>query len=125
MSRTDALTLLDFVAMWAWWLYLFPSQWLRISRILQPGAERPIALWLRRELKPFALPSVVLTSALDFPAGDGDVLSGAVFAVNLVLWWVYREDEDDDDRWKRRREKLASKVAEVGGRLQVVPASAS
>lgn len=30
---------------------------------------------------------------------------------------------DDDDRWKRRRRKLRDKVAEIGGRLTVVPAT--
>jgi hypothetical protein len=125
VSDTDALRLLDFAALLAWWLYIFPSQWLRISRLLWPGVERPIALRLRRELKPIALPSLVLMSALDFPTGDGGFMSGVAFGLNLMLWWAYRDDPDDDDRWKRRREQLAAKVAEVGGRLQVVPVRAS
>lgn len=42
-------------------------------------------------------------------------------ALKLVNWFQLK-DVDEDDRWKRRKAKLASKVAKRGGRLAVVPA---
>jgi hypothetical protein len=48
------------------------------------------------------------------------------FGMGLLSWVLYRnEKDDDDDRWKKRLEKLSGKVAEVGGRLKVVPVGVS
>ncbi len=35
----------------------------------------------------------------------------------LWLWWK----DDGNDRWKKTKKKLAEKVAQIGGKLQVVP----
>ncbi len=35
----------------------------------------------------------------------------------IWLWWM----NDGNDRWKKTKKKLAEKVAEIGGKLQVVP----
>jgi hypothetical protein len=84
----------------------------------------PIVRTVRRELKPFVLPALAAVYIPAFLHGPnfGNV-SG--LAICLACWAYARHDKDDDDRWKKRRQKLAAKVAEVGGRLQVVPAGSN
>lgn len=86
------------------------------------GRAKPsLARRLFAELRPFYL-LAVLVSIADL-ALNGEMLGwNTVFcALNLACWWIYK-DADDDDRWKRRRRKVAEKVARLGGRLTVVPA---
>lgn len=81
------------------------------------------AAW-RDETRPFAPYALALGALCQYKSGRFDASDWVVFGVAAIAWWVMRNDKDDDDRWKRRRKRLASKVAEVGGRLQVVPAGA-
>jgi hypothetical protein len=91
------------------------------------GAQRPLAFFrgVLSELRPFYLPAVValyvaggIKTGRPFRLGD---LFGV--GIQLACWFAYKDD--GDDRWKRRREKLAEKVAESGGKLVVVPVGAS
>lgn len=73
------------------------------------------------ELKPFYLPSVVLLyllSSFHEVKNAGDII---LLFINALGYWIYK-DIDKDDRWKRRKERLAEKVTQVGSRLEVVPA---
>lgn len=94
-----------------------------VVRIRRPEADRSALRWLHNELRPFALPALVLSQVADILAGHHQgVIGNIVFAINVVNWWLIRRDRhDDDDRWQRRRDRLAGKVAEVDGRLVVVP----
>lgn len=102
-----------------WCAYVNASLTMRLMRDF--GRERPG--WLRAirvELKPFALPCLIVTYAPDIATKPG-FWNIFWFGLGLVAWLIYRHDKDDDDRWKKRLEKLAGRVAEVGGRLKVVP----
>lgn len=76
------------------------------------------------ELKPFALPLWLLSDGgrLVVHGGWGARIG---FVIGGVAYWVIRSDRDDDDRWKRRKEKLAARIAMLDGRLQVVPVRSS
>lgn len=91
------------------------------------GLNRPaprVAQWIAIEGRPLVPVVNVAASVSGFLADGGENVEVWVggFALVLTGWWLFSRDQDDDDRWKRRREALTSKVAEVGGRLQVVPA---
>lgn len=81
-----------------------------------------------RELRPFYIPIAVgslLCITFIAPGVLGLLAVGAPkFAWDLWIWTLLRDVGDDDDRWKRRRRKLARKVAVKGGRLIVAPAGA-
>jgi len=109
-------------------LYAFMSwQWASLFCRFFPSTRRSILGRIRYELMPvryvlaagmYLCDQVTSHDAFDYwrPAG---------LALNLWFCWYYRRrDDEDDDRWKKRRKRLASRVAEVGGRLQVVPAGA-
>lgn len=94
---------------------------------LLKSSGRDIPGWVRwlyfegRPLVPLLLPGVYLVGGV--AAGtEGIGWRLASLLCGFANWWMSRRDKDDDDRWKRRREALSAKVAEVAGRLQVVPA---
>lgn len=123
MTADQTLQLISILGTAGWLLYLMPSFIIRLGRDF--GWSVPDAFrTLRAELKPFAL-GLYLAGELQEMTDDPGFWAYLFFAIGLYCWWACRNDEDDDDRWKRRRQKLADKVAEVGGRLQVVPAGAS
>jgi hypothetical protein len=115
---------LSFLCAWGWMLWLAASIAIRLLRI---GGRRawPVVRRFQAEVRPFAL---LLLIGMWLPNFLGhmspwDYLS---FGMGLLSWVLYRnEKDDDDDRWKKRLEKLSGKVAEVGGRLKVVPVGAS
>src|SRR5688572_9486949 len=96
-------------------------------RMFAPAWDRRILVIVRMETKPFALGALLVGHvASSIRAGEPfDPLRLASLAMNLVVWWMYRHGDDDDDRWRRRRKQVAAKVAEVAGRLQVVPQGTS
>lgn len=100
-----------------WWL-------LNWSYTLFRGFGFRFAARPYRELRPFALPLWLVSTGPDLVVHP-NWGTRIAFGFGAVAWLVIRFDKDDDDRWKRRRKRLASKVAEVGGRLQVVPAGSS
>lgn len=80
---------------------------------------------IRHELKPFRW---LLLAVQELPELlDGSLLGWRSFSLGvMVLYCAFCcNDTDDDDRWKKRRDAVASKVAEVAGRLTVVPAGAT
>lgn len=105
--------------------WLFASFTLPIARALR--VDTTILKSIRMELHPFRWALVGAAYVLPFFSDHdpGGFWHNTAFAMNLLNCWLYRKDKDDDDRWKRRREKLAAMVAEVGGKLQIVPAGAS
>ncbi len=74
------------------------------------------------ELRPFLPYTLAADHVADLiatgPLGPGRIISDLIV---LACWWVLTK-YDPDDRWKKRRKKVAEKVARVGGRLVVVPA---
>jgi hypothetical protein len=96
-------------------------------RVFKPGLPKPDALrWLWAELRPFYLPACVVGVLETVLAGEGGGFWIWVgHALQFACWWIYKNvDDDDEDRWKRRKAKLKEKVAQLGGRLVVVPAGA-
>lgn len=73
--------------------------------------------------RPLYLPAVGTNVACSLADGDEPAGTAIMLVVHLLAWWVYKDLGDHDDRWKRRQEKLAARVAQVGGRLTVVPAT--
>lgn len=76
------------------------------------------------ELRPFYLVLVLGNTVAWLLYGDSHPVDYFTMAMELLIWFLMR-DVDDDDRWKRRRKRLTERVAEVGGRLTVVPGGAS
>jgi len=119
---SQSLQVISILGTTGWVLYLVPSFMIRLGRDF--GWPIPAAFrTLRAELKPFAL-GLYLASELEAMSSDPGFWTYLFFAIGLYCWWAYRSDKDDDDRWKRRKQRLADKVAEVGGRLTIVPAGA-
>jgi hypothetical protein len=88
------------------------------------GRRTPgIANWIFFEFRPF-FPALCVAHFLTGALAEGTHGTGVrayTLLVGLINWWLSRRDKDDDDRWKRRREAAAARVAQVGGRLAVVP----
>lgn len=103
-------------AVWCAWFW--PAFIIDIARDFKREAP-PVFRRIRAETRPFALPALLVYYVPDI-ALHFRWWQLLFFGGNLPGWYFLRKD-DDDDRWKRRKEKLAAKVAEVGGRLQVVP----
>lgn len=84
--------------------------------------------WVRTcwaELRPFFLPANAAFVVSGFLLNAWILISAAfVVPLSLLLWRLLKDLDDDDDRWKRRKAKLAGKVARKGARLVVVPVSA-
>lgn len=86
-----------------------------------------VLVWLYHEIKVLYLVALVSGPLLEanlLTAGHLSTMDYVRIAVGPVAWhWVNEIIGDDDDhRWRRRRKKIADKVAQMGGRLVVVPA---
>jgi hypothetical protein len=121
------VTLLKVVSMlcgWGWILWLWASIAIRLTRIFGQRVW-PFVRHFQAEVRPFALPLLIgewIPHLIDHLTW----WQYASFGMSFVCWLLYRnEKDDDDDRWKKRLEKLSGKVAEVGGRLKVVPVGVS
>ena len=114
------MQLISAVGATGWTAYVIASMCVFILRAAGQDIP-PLARAVRAELKPFALPLILAATVPDALAYP-DPVSVGVVAMCVVGWWLSRHDKDDDDRWKRRRQRLAAKVAAVAGRLAVVPA---
>lgn len=107
-------------------LWLFAAAALRLRAYLDDKAVA-LAYEIWAELKYLALVSFLTApylSLLHRPQRNGIMWAAFGTVLNGAMWWLYRDEGDDDDRWKRRRRKLAQKIAEVGGKLAVVPSNA-
>jgi hypothetical protein len=118
MSWRIAYTLLGF----GYYMWTFAY----IARSVLRGHDRRppgIVNWVFFEIRPF-FPALCVAMFLAGTLANGTHGAGIrAFALiaGLVNWWYSRRDKDDDDRWKRRREALSARVAQVGARLAVVP----
>jgi hypothetical protein len=80
--------------------------------------------WCWRELRPLFLPANAMFGVAGYLLSPWLLLSSAITVpMGLLIWYVCK-DIDDHDQWKRRKAKLAAKVARNGARLVVVPVSA-
>lgn len=80
----------------------------------------PLIRNVYHELRPFYWPAVVVGLLLGATT-EASVVAGIKVLLDALVWLLFR-NADDDDRWKRRRRRLAQKVAVRGGQLVVVPA---
>lgn len=104
-----------------WCAYIWASFLIGILRDLKRDAPAALRA-VRSELRPFALP-LALGSYLPNLVNGMSFWNYIGLAIALACWALYRHDQDDDDRWKRRGKKVAEKVAQVGGKLVLVPAA--
>jgi hypothetical protein len=121
------LDLLTALALGGWLAWCFASPVLLMMRWAGLRDTRLYRLWrgIRMELRPFRyLMVAVIYLPPIFTYGGALGWNGAGLGTCLICCAIDRPDDDDDDRWKRRKKKVADKVAQVGGRLQVVPAGA-
>lgn len=92
--------------------------------LLLPDRLVAVARAIKWEIRPLYLPSIALQFVADFIHQDRH-LNGwnfGAYGVALFMYWLLsKTDRDDDDRWKRRKQRLAEKVEELGGKLVVVP----
>lgn len=110
------------------WFLAGIAFWASSARGLEPPA---IAGWIYHEFRPFYLPTSVTAFLLVLSVGAMvGPMSGAVavgvpkLIIDVGIWHALRNIDSDDDRWKRRRRRLAEKVAVEGGRLIVAPVGA-
>lgn len=118
MSLFDWINRLAWAIAFAWTISASILAWAGLFSMKRPEVAR----WFFHELRPFYLPAVVLhvgyLSAHDQILGWNTLWA----TLSLINWWGLKDVDDDDDRWKRRRRKVAEKIARIGGRLAVVPA---
>jgi hypothetical protein len=122
--RTVASAILEYAQL-AW---MIAGMVLLLNKPFHPGETvlTTVARTIWAEGRPFYLPAVVADAVLD--AVEATTLLGQASAivglvVGMFCWYVFK-DIDDDDRWRRRKRKVANRVAQVGARLQVAPAGA-
>lgn len=97
--------------------------WQYAGFVLTLRFDYPVVCGVYHELRPLYLPAVAVAAVTAALTDYGPLWSQAFMtALNIVGWWLYKNVGGDDDRWKRRRQKLAEKVEQVGGRLVVAPA---
>lgn len=89
------------------------------ARIIFGGAPSRLRAFIGELKLPFAVVVIAWIPVMTISghwSGTADQMIVGFGVLTLIL-------PDDDDRWKRRRRKLRDKLAEVGGRLTVVPAT--
>lgn len=101
-------------------LWLFSGIYIVITRLFGKTPYEFIRT-IFHELKPFYVPSVIMYHVIEATERTFNFWDYILLAINLWFYWAYK-DVDKDDRWKRRKEKLAEKVAQVGSKLAIVPA---
>lgn len=109
---------------WQWSFNLSgPFAWLLPDVVVEAARE------FKRELRVLYFPAIGVEFVASFMVADGHRLDGwelAHYGMAIGLYWLIRMyDKDDDDRWKRRRDRAAGAVKEIGGRLVVVPQPAT
>jgi len=114
------IDVIGFVGTTGWCAYVWSSFLLGVLRDLHFSVPRGLRV-IRAELRPFAL-ALGCSSYLPNLVHGMRPWDYVGFGIVLACWAALRHDKDDDDRWKRRRQKLTEKVAEVGGKLVLVPA---
>jgi hypothetical protein len=99
-------------------VWLMTAALCRVARGV--GRDPGILRTIRNELHPFRWGLAVAIFISATVRNGPDIGPGVMLALDLYWCWTYRDD-DDDDRWKRRLDAVTGRVAEVAGRLVVVP----
>lgn len=122
MTPHDKWVLVSGCCMWLRNAYIWSYS---LKQFPLPQRLRDAARRVKREVRPFYMPSIVVGLTADFFSLGRDVLDPLLltgYGVMAVVYWVIsRADDDDDDQWKRRRDRVAGAVRELGGKLVVVP----
>lgn len=117
------LNVVSLVLAWLTVVWFLCAGFLYGGRGIIRGPRIINTLW--RWLKWPALVSIMTNIPVDILVGNEVTwLNRAGMAINLCMWWVYRNAGDDDPMDKLKK-KLKEKVAEIEGRLVVVPEGAS
>lgn len=129
MSETTKhwLAVVDFVLVTSFFTYMFTGVVLLISRAFGASVEskplKPFNLvwkWAKYPALGHAVGAPVLTVLIAGHLTFWDYLSTAV---NVYVWWQYRDVGDDD--WKKKLKKKVTEIVKaVQGRLIVVPQGA-
>lgn len=104
-------------------IWLLSGLYIHVTRRWFNKEPYQFARTIFHELKPFYLPGIILGYIIGSMYENRNGWDIVVLIVNVFYYWVYK-DVDKDDRWKRRKEKLAEVVKQVGNRLEVVPSNA-
>lgn len=123
MSTEAINTFLFFInlaASMCYLIYIVSGLTNRVFRMTGKG-NLPVANLLWYWTKWPALASAPLELVVEILLGEPldwwDYLS---FLATVVIWWMYRNDGDDEDH-KKLKKKLGEKVADIGGKLVVIP----
>lgn len=110
------LTLAGWVGYWTW------SFWLMMD-ILVWWKKSDAAREIKREIHPFVLYGAMPLKCLHdgLTLYDTPATLTLIWLIDVIWFWLIKNDSDKDDRWKKRRKKAAARVKEVAGRLIVVP----
>jgi hypothetical protein len=117
MTGMHLVTMLgySFAIAFSWWM------WISVGRMFLRTPD--LVNRIRSELHPFRwLFAIGMTVCKAVEEGHTDPWRLAGMGFDLIMCWFFRHD-DDDDRWKRRLKDAGEKVAELAGRLVVVPAT--
>lgn len=98
--------------------------WIFTGVLIKVHAAGRTARAVFHELKPFFWPAALLGYLCEIVrfGKPFDPFNLVAMGTCVLAWFMLRNA--DDDRWKRRRRQVAEKVAQVAGRLTVVPAGA-
>jgi hypothetical protein len=96
------------------WELVAPLMWFRDWHF-------PLGRWLFFELRPFYLPALGVYMGIQLASKVPSWINWLTFAIDLAIWFFYKDFKDDDDRWRKRRNKASQAIARVGARLVVVP----
>ncbi len=117
------VVLIDIAALAVWLVWLFISLLMRLGKHL----DRQVPGWANTVWAVLKWPALVSTgvmficNVLEDPDGVGRFFT---LALQVANWWWYRNEGDDDDFWRKTKRRLTEKVAEIDGRLSVVPNNA-
>ncbi len=104
-------------------IYQFCGIYLSLDKLYKKPHPPTLNGWWRWTKWPalcFGLLSIPLQILMHEDIGMWDHLGSLL---NLAIWWMYRNAGDDDPMDKLRK-KFKEKVAEIGGKLVIVPSGA-
>lgn len=121
---TQWVTLLMMVLWGCEMAYIFSGVWLITETALKKCHHNKringIWRWSKWPALAYTLGDIPMQIIIGEKVGMFDYLS---FGLNLWIWYFYR-NAGDDDPMNKLRKKITEKVAEIGGKLVLVPAGA-
>lgn len=110
-----------------WYLISFASAtvtlvWNTSYLIRDTRFAHRVADWIFQELRPFYIPAALLTYAAQIFIEHHHLTKWQIGIIGISVFNYYTSRNDHDDRWKRRGKRAAERVANLGGKLTVVPA---